>query len=170
MASLLGAWENLTYTSVPPRKSTPSGIPCQKSMESTPATLNTNEKARKYHFLPRKSMFGFRKNSTRLKPLFEWFKVPEVQCWKDAQPILPCHIETSETLKPYPILNASPRCLRLSTKSKITRDTKTAVNRLASRPKVSVTANPFTGPVPKINRMNAETIVVTCVSTIVIQA
>src|ERR1700738_2568125 len=33
-------------------------------MENTPATLNSNEKARKYHFLPRKSMFGFRKNST----------------------------------------------------------------------------------------------------------
>jgi hypothetical protein len=40
-------------------------------MENTPATLNTNEKARKYHFLPRKSMFGFRKNSTlSLNPSF----------------------------------------------------------------------------------------------------
>ena len=29
-----------------------------------PATLKTSEKARKYHFLPRKSMFGLRKNST----------------------------------------------------------------------------------------------------------
>jgi hypothetical protein len=33
-------------------------------MENIPATLNTREKARKYHFLPRKSMFGLRKNST----------------------------------------------------------------------------------------------------------
>ena len=68
------------------------------------------------------------------------------------------------------MLNASPRCFLLNTKSKMTRETKTAVNKFASRPKVRVTANPFTGPVPKINRMNAETMVVTCVSTIVIQA
>src|SRR5437899_7504062 len=47
----------------------PSGIPCQKSIEQMPATLNTSEKARKYHFLPRKSMFALRKNSTlRLHP------------------------------------------------------------------------------------------------------
>ena len=32
--------------------------------ESTPATLNTNEKARKYHFFPRKSIFELRNNST----------------------------------------------------------------------------------------------------------
>src|SRR5258708_32015139 len=41
---------------------------CQKSMENTPATLNSSEKARKYHFLPRKSMLGLRKNSTELTP------------------------------------------------------------------------------------------------------
>jgi hypothetical protein len=29
-----------------------------------PATLKIREKARKYHFLPRKSIFGLRKNST----------------------------------------------------------------------------------------------------------
>src|SRR6516165_5396625 len=68
------------------------------------------------------------------------------------------------------MLNASPRCLRLRIQSKITRETNTAVNRFASKPNVSVTANPLTGPVPKMNRMNADTIVVTCVSTIVIQA
>ena len=45
------------------------------------------------------------------------------------------------------------------------RETKTAVKMLASRPKVSVTAKPLTGPVPKMNRMPAETMVVTCVST-----
>jgi hypothetical protein len=33
-------------------------------MESSPATEKTKEKARKYHFFPRKSMLGFRKNST----------------------------------------------------------------------------------------------------------
>src|SRR5215469_5427656 len=174
MASLLGAWENLTYTSVPPRKSTPKGIPCQKSMESTPATLNTSEKARKYHFFPRKSMFGLRKNSTSLKPLFECFKVSRFQCFKVGQRRLdPFFLETLQPLKLcnlYPILNASPRCLRPSTKSKITRDTNTAVNKFASRPNVSVTANPFSGPVPKMNRMKADTIVVTCVSTIVIHA
>src|SRR5580704_434719 len=70
----------------------------------------------------------------------------------------------------YPILNASPRCLRLSYQSKITRDTNTAVNKFANRPKLRVTAKPRTGPVPKINKMIAETMVVTCVSTIVIQA
>src|SRR5271165_4290777 len=60
-----GVCENFTYTSVPPRKSTPYGMWCQNSMESSPATLNTSEKARKYHFLPRKSMLVLRKNSKR---------------------------------------------------------------------------------------------------------
>src|SRR5450755_2823920 len=59
-----GVCANFTYTSVPPLKSTPNGIPCQKKMDKSPATLNTSEKARKYHFLPRKSMFVFLKNST----------------------------------------------------------------------------------------------------------
>ncbi len=45
--------------------------------------------------------------------------------------------------------------------SKITRETKTEVNRLAARPKLRVTANPRTGPVPNRNKMMAETIVVT---------
>src|SRR5271168_5113649 len=66
MASSFGGCENFTYTSVPPRKSTPSGIPCQKKIESKPATLKINEKAMKYHFLPRKSILGSRKNSTLL--------------------------------------------------------------------------------------------------------
>src|SRR5947209_9022508 len=68
------------------------------------------------------------------------------------------------------MLRASPRCLRVRMASKITLETNTAVNRLASRPNVSVTANPFTGPVPKINRIKAETMVVTCVSMMVTQA
>ena len=68
------------------------------------------------------------------------------------------------------MLNASPRCLRLRIQSKISRDTKTAVNRFASKPNVKVVAKPRTGPVPKMNRIAAETMVVTCVSTIVIQA
>src|SRR5581483_7647084 len=51
----------------------PSGIPCQKSIESTPATLKISEKAMKYHFLPRKSMFGLRKNS-KPKPQFSKFQ------------------------------------------------------------------------------------------------
>jgi hypothetical protein len=33
-------------------------------MEISPATLNISEKVRKYHFLPRKSIFVLRKNST----------------------------------------------------------------------------------------------------------
>src|ERR1035438_6066954 len=41
-------------------------MPCQKAMESTPATLKTREKTRKYHFFPRKSIFVFLKNSTLL--------------------------------------------------------------------------------------------------------
>jgi hypothetical protein len=43
-------------------------MPCQNNMENIPATLNTREKARKYHFFPRKSMFVLRKNSTGLTP------------------------------------------------------------------------------------------------------
>src|SRR5271165_585962 len=39
-------------------------MPCQKKMDSNPATLKIREKARKYHFLPRKSMFVLRNNST----------------------------------------------------------------------------------------------------------
>ncbi len=61
----------------------------------------------------------------------------------------------------YPMESASPRCLRLRIESKITRETKTAVNRLAAKPKLKVTAKPLTGPVPKRNRIRAETIVVT---------
>ena len=68
------------------------------------------------------------------------------------------------------MLSASPRSLRLRIQSKITRETNTAVNRLASKPNVRVTANHFTGPVPNRNKIAAEMIVVTCVSTIVIQA
>ena len=64
MALSSGVWANFTYTSVPPRKSTPYGMPCQNSMENKPATLKTRENARKYHFFPRKSMFALRKNST----------------------------------------------------------------------------------------------------------
>ena len=44
------------------------------------------------------------------------------------------------------MLRASPRCLRLKTQSKITRETNTAVNRLANKPKVSVTAKPLHRP------------------------
>src|ERR1700722_2160285 len=68
MALSSGVCENFTYTSVPPRKSTPYGMWCQNNIENSPATLNTSEKARKYHFLPRKSMFVLRKNSTLYTP------------------------------------------------------------------------------------------------------
>src|SRR5215471_12172510 len=43
-------------------------MPCQNSIENTPATLNTSEKARKYHFLPRKSMLVL-VNSCTASPL-----------------------------------------------------------------------------------------------------
>src|SRR5215471_6310464 len=65
-----GGWVYFTYTKVPPRNSTPQLMPCQKIIESTPATLKQRENAMKYHFLPRKSMFGFLKNSTLLRPFF----------------------------------------------------------------------------------------------------
>ncbi len=68
------------------------------------------------------------------------------------------------------IESASPRARRLTLASKIVRDTKTAVNKFAIKPKVKVMAKPFTGPEPKMNRIAAETTVVTCVSTIVVQA
>src|SRR5947209_19275094 len=48
----------------------PRGMPCQNSMEQSPATLKMSEKVMKYHFLPRKSILGLRKNSTRIKPFF----------------------------------------------------------------------------------------------------
>src|SRR5271165_2688299 len=41
-------------------------MPCQNNMERMPATLKTREKARKYHFFPRKSILVLRKNSTGL--------------------------------------------------------------------------------------------------------
>jgi hypothetical protein len=44
---------------------------------------------------------------------------------------------------------------------KIVLETKTAVNRLASRPTTKVTAKPRIGPVPNTNRKMADTIVVT---------
>src|SRR5580698_1044341 len=39
-------------------------MPCQKKMDESPAMLKISEKARKYHFLPRKSMLVLRNNST----------------------------------------------------------------------------------------------------------
>ncbi len=64
------------------------------------------------------------------------------------------------------MLNVATR-FRLSSQSKIVLDTNTAVNTFAIRPITSVTANPFTGPVPNKNKNAHETTVVTCVSTIV---
>ena len=49
-------------------------------------------------------------------------------------------------------------------------ETKTAVNMEMSRPMISVTAKPLTGPVPNCNRKSAEMIVVAWVSTIVAKA
>ena len=74
------------------------GIPCQNSMENTPATLNISEKARKYHFLPRKSMFGLRKNSTL-------FQAPSGYCSNR----LPANQLAFQTPRSnYPMLSASP--------------------------------------------------------------
>jgi hypothetical protein len=54
--------------------------------------------------------------------------------------------------------------------SKINFETNTAVNTLATRPITSVTAKPFTGPVPKMNSTAQETTVVTWVSMMVGQS
>ncbi len=54
--------------------------------------------------------------------------------------------------------------------SKIVCDTKTAVNMEINRPMISVTAKPFTGPVPNCSRNRAEMIVVAWVSTMVANA
>ena len=70
----------------------------------------------------------------------------------------------------YQMLSAVTCRLRESSQSKITFDTKTAVNTFANRPITSVTAKPLTGPVPNMNRKRHDTIVVTWVSTIVHQA
>src|ERR1039458_7714479 len=45
---------------------------CQNNMEQIPATLNTSEKARKYHFLPRKSILVLRNNSTASPLNAQW--------------------------------------------------------------------------------------------------
>src|SRR5580698_3349148 len=133
-------------------------MPCQNAMERTPATLKISEKVRKYHFFPRKSMFVFLKNSTLLTiPSRSVVGRSSLGLHRSLQ-ILE-RLATSDQLPQ--MLNASPRCLRLKTQSKIMRDTKTAVKRLASKPKTSVVAKPFTGPVPKRNRIAADTMVVT---------
>src|ERR1039458_9168425 len=45
---------------------------CQNNMEQIPATLKTSEKARKYHFLPRKSILVLRNNSTASPLNAQW--------------------------------------------------------------------------------------------------
>src|ERR1700733_4505085 len=87
-----------------------------------------------------------------------------------AKPNEPDGGSESDHRQSHQMESASPRCLRFRRASKIVRDTKTAVNRFAPRPKTSVTAKPFTGPVPKRKRMAAETIVVTWVSRMVVHA
>ena len=71
---------NCTCTSVPPRKSTPSGtgLPmCAQCMpiEIMPATLKINEKPRKYHFFPSQSTFTLRNSSTGSLPSWERSKL-----------------------------------------------------------------------------------------------
>jgi len=56
------------------------------------------------------------------------------------------------------MLNDSTRAVRLRCHMKIVFETKTAVNRFASRPATSVTAKPRIGPVPKTNKKIADTI------------
>ena len=60
--------------------------------------------------------------------------------------------------------------LRLNSQLKIVLETKTAVNRLIKRPRISVTAKPRIGPEPVIYRIKEEMMVVTCVSMIVTNA
>ena len=63
----------------------------------------------------------------------------------------------------------STRCFRLRIHSNKVRDTKTAVNMFEIRPMTSVTAKPFTGPVPNRNKKVAEISAARCVSTKVIK-
>src|SRR5207253_7194328 len=56
--------ENFKVMIVPPLKSTPKGMPCQKNIESNPATVKISEKPRKYHFFDIQSTFTLRNNST----------------------------------------------------------------------------------------------------------
>src|SRR5580658_8072931 len=115
IASSFGACENLTWTRVPPRKSMPRGMPCQNSIESTPARLKTSEKARKYHFLPRKSMFGLRKNSTLGRAPSELFQRPHIAWvapafYQPCQPTSPLELSNAESFASlmtpeYPIKN-----------------------------------------------------------------
>src|SRR5271163_141695 len=102
-----GGCENFTYTRVPPRKSTPYGMWCQNNIEKTPATLNTREKARKYHFLPRKSMLVLRKNSKRKLQVskFQGFKVQLAQSGVQLSAIF-----TLKPLKPRNLLYFKFKC------------------------------------------------------------
>src|SRR6266702_8431593 len=91
-----GSCENFTYTRVPPRKSMPRGMPCQKSIDRIPATLKTSDKAMKYHFLPRKSMFALLKNSTLLKPFqnLDEVVIPNAPaCGRERNPTSDCNLD-----------------------------------------------------------------------------
>src|ERR1035437_3225323 len=73
MAPISGRFANCTCTSVPPRKSTPSGtgLPVLAQcvpIETMPAALKINEKPRKYHFFPSQSTLTLRNNSTGSLP------------------------------------------------------------------------------------------------------
>ena len=61
-------------------------------------------------------------------------------------------------------------CRRPYSSSKTVCDTNTAVKTEISRPMISVTANPLTGPVPNWKRKTAEMMTVMCVSMIVAKA
>ena len=120
------------------------------------------------HFLPRKSKFVFLNNSidrvTGRTSRLDFIDTGErskssLRSIRNGFPTLPQNLAQ---FKAPQILNAST-CAAVpdSSQSKIVFDTKTAVKTLAIRPITSVTAKPFTGPVPNINRNAQETTVVT---------
>src|ERR1043166_707381 len=125
--------------------------------ETIPAKLSKNDKPMKYHFLPIQSIFGLRKNSMNLL-------YPSGEFPTHPRPLRSNYIDTgwhekfpdrAGQVKINQILSLACRGARARTQSNITRDTKTPVNRFAPKPMVSVTANPFTGPVPNRKRKKA---------------
>src|SRR5215831_17858689 len=131
-----------------------------------PAMLSTIEAPMNGHLYRRKGKFVFLNNSIDYAKL-----VPTRALDTSHLEFVPGRRLLHAALSGYPyMLNSCILRRPLSSHSNIVRETNTAVKTLAAKPIVRVTANPRTGPSPNRNRNAQETIVVTCVSTIVHQA
>src|SRR6266496_5552083 len=99
------------------------GMPCQNTMESSPATLKINEKAMKYHFLPRKSIFALLKNSTLPGPFQKLNKlvIPNAPAYGRERNLtsspLSCSPQELERPVPHYQLHKSRQRLKLRTPS-----------------------------------------------------